>query len=255
MVGTYNRPSSVQSLSSSVVFTARAAFALGTLVPALWLRLARTPDDRDAYRLVQQCARRVVSMAGCRVRLNGLEHLPRGGHAMFIANHASMADAALLLASLPVDFRFVANHVSAAYPILGAAIRRASHHVVDRGSWRSRAQCGGAMLEALEKGQSLLVFPEGMMAEAGRMLPFRSGAFRAAARCGVPVVPIALRGTCDLMPPGRRLLVRAAVAIDVLPPLTAMDASRAAVAALRDQTARVIADRIGAVPASPQAST
>ncbi|MGE0448559.1 MAG: lysophospholipid acyltransferase family protein [Vicinamibacterales bacterium] len=218
--------------------------ALGVLVPPLWIRLSFTRGDRDAYRLVQACARRVVALAGCSVRVTGLEHLPASGHVMLVANHASMADAALLLAALPVDFRFVANHVSAGYPMLGAAIRRASYHIVDRGSWRGRAECAQSMIDALESGQSLLVFPEGRTGEAGRMLPFRNGAFRAAARRGTPVVPIVIRGTRDLMAPGRRLLVRAPVDIDVLRPRVAIDATRASVVALRDETARAIADRL-----------
>lgn len=234
----------MKGFAGSLVFTARAGFALGALVPPLWLRLSRTENDADAHRLVQNCARRVVSLAGCAVRVSGLEHLPATGTAMLVANHASLADAALLLAVLPFDFRFVANHASAAYPILGAAIRRASHHIVDRGSWRSRAACGQSMLDALAHGQSLLVFPEGTTADDGRMLPFRSGAFRAAARSRTAIVPIAVNGTRALMPPGRRLLVPGPIRIEVLPPLRAADSSRVSVAALRDEAARVIAAKL-----------
>jgi len=163
---------------------------------------------------------------------------------MFVANHLSLADAAVLLAALPFDFRFVANHVYAQYPILGAAIRAASAHIVDRGSWRGRADCGDAMTHQLASGRSLRVFAEGTTADDGRMLPFRNGAFRAAARSGRPVVPIAIRGTRELFPPGSFRLANVPIDIELLPPIASTGATRTEVAALRDKTASAIRDRV-----------
>lgn len=229
---------------SSVLFTLRAGVALAALVPPLALRLSLTRDEVRAHRLVQRCARAVIRLAGCQVRVTGLEHVPAASHAMLVANHSSLADAVVLLAALPLDFRFVANHVFAAYPVLGAAIRGASHHIVDRGSWRSRAECGQSMVDALASGRSLLVFPEGTTADAGRMLPFKSGAFRAAARSGAAVVPIAIRGTRDLLPAGATLLSPVAVEIELLPPVYPSGPTREAVAALRDEVVEVIRARL-----------
>ena len=183
-----------------------AAFPLGTAVV----------DSRsgDAFRLVQQCARRVLRLTGCRVLVRNAEHLPTDGHVMLVSNHVSLADAAVLLAALPCDFRFIANHVFAQYPVLGAAIRSASAHIVDRSSWRSRAACGQAMVDALSAGRSPLVFPEGTTADDGQMLPFRSGAFRAAARSGTPVIPIAIFGTGDLLRAGSMWLADVPILIE-----------------------------------------
>jgi 1-acyl-sn-glycerol-3-phosphate acyltransferase len=228
----------------SLLFTLRVAIVLVALLPPLWLVLLCTTDERRAHRLVQGCARMVIRLAGVRLRVSGVEQLPRGGHAMLVANHASLADAAVLLAALPIDFRFIANHVFADYAIVGAAIRRASHHIVDRGSWRSRAECAASMVGALANGRSLLVFPEGTTADRGTMLPFGSGAFRAAARSASPVVPIAIRGTRDLFPAGQRLLSPARVEIEVLPQILPTDASRAGVTRLRDAAASAIRARL-----------
>jgi fatty-acyl-CoA synthase len=228
----------------SLLLTMRAAATLAALVPPLALVLRFTRDERRAHRLVQRCARAVVRLAGCRVRVVGLERMPTQGHAMLVANHASLADAAVLLAALPVDFRFIANHVFAAYPILGAAIRGASHHIVDRGSWRSRADCGRSMVDALAAGRTLLVFPEGTTADDGQLLPFRSGAFRAAARSGTAVVPIAIRGTRQLLRPGTMMLSPATVEIELLPLLRPRGTGRDAVTALRDEAAAAIRERL-----------
>ena len=226
--------------SRSVLFTARVAMVLALLLPPLRFRLLFTRDEGHAFRLVQACARRALRLAGCRVCVANAEHLPASGHAVLVSNHVSLADAAVLLASLPFDFRFVANHVFARYPILGAAIRGASANIVDRSSWRSRAACGQAMVDALSRGRSLLVFPEGTTADDGGMLPFRSGAFRAAARSGTTVVPIAIRGTRELLRSDSMWLADVPIHIELLTPLTATDASREAVADLRNRTAAAI---------------
>jgi 1-acyl-sn-glycerol-3-phosphate acyltransferase len=203
-----------------------------------------TSDPDAAYRLVRQCARRVLSFAGCRVRVANAGVVPQG-QVMFVANHVSLADAAVLLGALPFEFRFVANHVFAAYPILGAAIRAASAHIVDRDSWRSRADCGQTMTDELSGGRSLLVFAEGGTADDGRLRPFKSGAFRAAARSGQPVVPIVIRGTRELFPPDSFRLSNVPIEVEVLTPLAARAASRDAIAELRDRTAAAIRDRLG----------
>ena len=225
----------------SIIFTARVVVVLAVLLPPLWLRLLVTRREQDAFAQVQRCARRVVRALGCRIELRSAGRVPDGETVMFVSNHASIADAAVLIAVLPYDLRFVANHIFAQYPLLGPAIRGASANIVDRGSWRSRADSGRAMVDALARGQSLLVFPEGTTADAGGLLPFRSGAFRAAARTGRRVVPIALRGTRAMMPAGKRLLVNAPVVVEVLEPIAAEGAERDSIARLRDESAAAIA--------------
>ena len=201
-------------------------------------------DQRRAFELVRDCARRVLQLGGCRVRVLKPEVLPAEGAVMLVSNHVSMADAVVLLAALPIDFRFVAGHAYAAYPLLGAAIRGASANIVNRGSWRSRADSGQAMVDALAGGQSLLVFPEGTTADDGRMLPFRNGAFRAAARTLRPVVPIAIRGTREMFPPNAARLSNVPVEIEILPALIPAGHTREAIVELRDRAAAAIRARV-----------
>lgn len=226
------------------MFTARAALALLVLLPPLRLRLLFTKDERRAFRLVQQCARAVLRLAGCRVSLRHVERVPADGAVMFVSNHVSLADAAVLLAFMPFELRFVANHVFARYPLLGAAIRAASAHIVDRESWRSRAECGETMTHALSNGRSLLVFPEGTTSEDGRLRAFRNGAFRAAARSGRPVVPIVIQGTRAMFPPDTYWLSNVPVTVDLLPSLGARAASRDGVHDLKTRAATAMQECI-----------
>jgi 1-acyl-sn-glycerol-3-phosphate acyltransferase len=220
----------------SWLFTVRVALVLAALLPPLRLLLSIVRGDRARFVLVQRCARAVMGLAGCRVHVRHLDRVPDRATVIFVSNHLSVADAAILLAVLPFDFRFVANHVYAAYAVLGAAIRAASAHIVNRESWRSRADSGQTMVDSLQSGQSLLVFPEGGMSPDGRLRPFKNGAFRAAARTGRSIVPIALTGTRELVPPEGYRLRNVTVMVDVLPPIAPADDSREGIATLNQQT-------------------
>ena len=217
---------------------------LALQLPFLWLRLQFVRDEQRAFELVRDCARRVLQLGGCRVRVLNPEAVPTGCPVMLVSNHVSMADAAVLLAALPVDFRFVAGHGYAAYPLLGAAIRGASANIVNRGSWRSRGDSGQAMVDALAGGRSLLVFPEGTTADDGTMLPFRNGAFRAAARTASPVVPIAIRGTREMFPPNAMRLSNVPIEIEILPALIPASHTREAIFELRDRAVAAIRARL-----------
>jgi 1-acyl-sn-glycerol-3-phosphate acyltransferase len=207
------------------------------LLPPLWiLLLLLSRDEAAGFRLVRSFTRTALRLAGCRIRVLHGDRVPSDRPVMLVSNHVSIADAVVLLAALPLDFRFVANHVYARYPLLGAAVRRASANIVDRGSWRSRGDSGKAMVDALSSGRSLLVFPEGTTSDTDAMLPFRSGAFRAAARTACPVVPIALRGTRHLFPNHGFRLANVPIEIELLLPLRAADASRQAAAELQTRT-------------------
>ena len=230
----------------SFLFTFRVVATLGLLLPTLWLRLLVTRDERRRFLLVRACARRVLLAAGCQIRVQVGSGFPSDMTVMYVANHSSLADAAVLLATMPVEIRFVANHVFAQYPILGAAIRASSAHIVDRGSWRSRGECGRTMVAALRARQSLLVFPEGTTSPDGRLLPFRNGAFRAAVACGVPVVPIVLRGTRQMFPPDSRWLRNVTVDVELLAPLQPAAPTRQAIAELKAGAAAAISERLSA---------
>jgi 1-acyl-sn-glycerol-3-phosphate acyltransferase len=114
-------------------------------------------------------------------------------------------DSVAILAALPVDFRAVAKQEVLSWPLVGTAVRRAGHLTVDRFD-TSRGVAGAAhVTEALRRGTSLLIFPEGTRSCGPALLPFRLGAFKAAVDTGRPVVPLHLEGSRRLLRPGWHL--------------------------------------------------
>jgi fatty-acyl-CoA synthase len=215
-------------------FTVRAFVASLVVLPTLWLLVAFAGDAARTNRLVRRGARLLLRLGGLRLTVVGLERLPRDGSVIMVANHSSFLDTVALFAALPIDYRIVVNHVDATRPFLALVNRKAHHIVVDRTSRRSQAQCARTMIDAVERGDSLLLYPEGTRnSELGA---FHGGAFRTAARTGRPIVPVAISGTGYVMPRKVRLMRRAPIVVTILPAIQSgiaddlRDTARAAIA-------------------------
>jgi fatty-acyl-CoA synthase len=189
-----------------------AAYSLYVLLlmlltaPVLKVGLWLTPAGPRTATLLRRLARMMFKAAGCRIRVEGAEHLRGPGPWVLAANHVSNLDSLALLAALPVDFRVVAKQEVSSWPLVGTAVRKAGHLTVDRFDTRRGAEDAARATELLRQGTPVLFFPEGTRAPGLALLPFRLGAFKAAVEAGRPVVPIHIEGTRDILPPGWHLL-------------------------------------------------
>lgn len=226
--------------ATTLLFTAYVWGLLLLTLPPLWVALSVLPGGRLPDRLLKWSARLVIRLSTCRLRIRGIEHLQRCGTAMFVANHASYLDSVVLMAAIPVDYRFVVNHRALTWPLIGLAIRKVGHLVVDRTRLAGRHACALAMRETLRQGMSVLVFPEGTIHRNGDPLAFRLGAFRIAVEGGRPVVPISLRGTRHVLPDGPWVFRRGCLDVTIHEPLEPVANSRQEIVRLRDCARREI---------------
>lgn len=138
---------------------------------------------------------------GVHVTLEGAENLPHGG--MIIApNHQSNFDI-FVVASLPIDFKWVAKKEVRAIPFVGWAMKSMDAYFVKRDRSGSDLEVMKKVEEDLRSGKSILIFPEGTRTRTGEMLPFKKGAFRTAQNSGVPLCPIGIKGTYTIAPAGQ----------------------------------------------------
>jgi 1-acyl-sn-glycerol-3-phosphate acyltransferase len=135
------------------------------------------------------------------------------------ANHSSYLDAAARLAAVPGDFRFVAKRELAARPIIGTVLEKAAHPTVERAALLRSVADAERVAARLRAGDSLLFFPEGTFVREPGILPFRLGAFKAAVDAGCPVVPVAIRGTRQILHADTRLPKPGRIAIVIGEPL------------------------------------
>jgi 1-acyl-sn-glycerol-3-phosphate acyltransferase len=168
------------------------------------------PRGRWPYRCAVQWSRGWLRCAGVRLQIEidpaEAERLDREGPWVILANHQSLLDIPVLLASLPVPVRFLAKRSLFRIPVFGQAIAAAGFIPVDRGN---RERAGRAFVRALhqiERGSSVLVFPEETRSPTGEILPFKRGALLMALRSGVPLVPVGISGTQEIQAKGSLLV-------------------------------------------------
>lgn len=160
--------------------------------------LLRRPDD-TVHRVARFWGNAVLFLSGVRVRVEGLENIPRGIPVIFMSNHQGNYDIFTLLGRIPVQFRWIAKKEVFAIPLLGPAMRKAGYISIDR---QDRTRAIGSMDEAAAKirqGNSVMTFPEGTRSPDGVIRPFKKGSFYLALQSGVPIVPVTILGSREVM--------------------------------------------------------
>ncbi|MEO5338833.1 MAG: AMP-binding protein, partial [Magnetospirillum sp. WYHS-4] len=170
------------------------ALALALLaLPALWLA-----GMAGSWRVARGLLGLLRRLAGLRLTVEGPERLPADG-AMVVANHASYLDAFLLTLALPGPLVFVAKAELAGAWLLRRPLERMGVVFVDRLDRARGAEDATRLADLAGSGNRLAVFPESTFTRFPGLLPFRMGAFLAAAEANVPVVPVALRGSRSVL--------------------------------------------------------
>ena len=145
-------------------------------------------------------ARSLLAIAGVRVRVEGLENLTPGASYVFASNHLSYMDTPVILTHIPADFRFMAKDGLFKIPLLGTHLGQAGHIPVPRHDPRAAVKTMTLAAETIRtRNISLLIFPEGGRSADGVLQPFKDGAAYIAIKAGVPVVPLAISGTHEIL--------------------------------------------------------
>lgn len=169
------------------------------------------------YRWGMAVLRLGVRAAGIRVRVMGLENVPREP-SILMSNHLSNLDPPVLLPVIPGMASVMLKRSLMRIPLLGTAMRMGRFVPVARGHSREEAvQSVAAAAEALRYGLHLMVFPEGTRSPDGQLLPFRKGAFFLATETGAPIVPVVIHGTARMMARGSLRVVPGEAVVEFLP--------------------------------------
>ena len=179
--------------------------------------------DRRGY-FAHRCARAwswlILRTTGVRVSVDGLERLTPGTTYVFVSNHQSIYDIPVIFASLPYQLRIIAKASLASFPVLGWHLRRGGHLFVDR-RHPDRADILKRWRSLVSEGLSLIIFAEGTRSATGHVARFKAGGFLLAVEAGVPIVPIAVIGTRQVMPKGRLRTEPADVSLVIHDPIPA----------------------------------
>lgn len=192
------------------------AFSLAALFALLVTILV--PGQHRRQRLAALAAKSIFVLARVDVEVVGIDELP-GNDCVIVANHASYIDGFLLKGYLPARFNFVIKGEMRDIPVVHFLLRRCGAKFVERNSHAGSARDARQIVKAAKDGESLAFFPEGTFRKEPGVGRFRPGAFVAAVRGQLPVVPIAISGTRKMLPAGRMMPWPNALKIRVLPPI------------------------------------
>ena len=151
-------------------------------------------------------SRDILRAAGTPVVFEGLENIPRDQPVIYASNHSSMFDIWALFATLPGSVRFVAKRELFRIPLLGRAMLAVGHVPIDRSARKSAFEAYDEAARMIRSGTSVVVFPEGTRSRTGELLPFKNAPFGLAIAAQVPIVPVYVHHTFEILPKGGRRL-------------------------------------------------
>jgi 1-acyl-sn-glycerol-3-phosphate acyltransferase len=177
------------------------ALPVAALVGFPWTFLTR--DISFLYRISMWGAWTGVKLAGVKVETVGLEKLDPSLTYIFMSNHTSNLDPPILLPLIPRRTSVMAKKELFSYPILGETMRLGALVPVDRGNRDAGIAAVHDAAEVVRQGINMTIYVEGKRSFDGKLLPFKKGPFYLAMECRVPVVPVTIVGTHELMPKAR----------------------------------------------------
>ena len=178
-----------------VVLTTAACIVLAPL----WIfGLAWTPGGY----IGKFWANALLLSAGVKVKAFGMENIHPYKKYIFVSNHVSHFDILVLLATLPPYYRFLAKRELFQIPIFGWALYFAGHIPVDRAKRGDFQKILDQTGNVLKKGISVHFFAESTRSPDGKIYPFKPGAILLAQQTRVPIIPVGVRGTRDILPKG-----------------------------------------------------
>lgn len=206
----------VVSIFRAIVFGAWTGLMSSLAIPA-----ALVSPGRWVPWVAQRWGRGALALMGVTLEVEGAETLDEQAH-VIMANHTSHFDVVCLWASLKRPIRMVAKRELTLIPIFGWALALGAAIVIDRGNREKAMRSMARARRALDRGHSVLLFPEGTRTPPGTLGPLKKGPFHLALGARASVLPIGLEGTGDVLAkgdwrihPGRvRLRLGAPIATD-----------------------------------------
>jgi 1-acyl-sn-glycerol-3-phosphate acyltransferase len=198
---------------------ALATIVLGTTVIVAALLGVEDKPNGVYDKIPRWWSKAVLFVVGIKVRVHGMENLKAGEPYIFASNHVSWFDVPSLAKTLPRN-RFVAKSELFKVPIFGRAMRAAGMIEIQRENRKAAFGAYDVAAERIRGGKSVVVFPEGTRGHAYPLRPFKKGPFVLAIAAGVPIIPIIIHGTIEVMPRNSLWVHSGTVDVHLLEPVS-----------------------------------
>lgn len=163
-------------------------------------------------------AKTFMFLTGSEVEVKGGHYIP-DGPVLFASNHEGDFDIPVLIGAIDKPFGFISKIEVKKVPVLSGWMEAIQCVFLDR---KNRQKAAGSItsgVDLLNKGHSLVIFPEGTRSKGGPIGLFKAGGFRLAKDSGVPIIPISIEGTADVFEKNGRLVKPAKIKVTICPPI------------------------------------
>ena len=185
-----------------------------------------TRTGNPVHIVARKWARSILFASRIKVTVNGLANIDPTQSYVYMSNHQSNFDIPVLLAYLPVQFRWLAKAELFKIPIFGRAMRGAGYVKIDRFNQESAFESINEAAAKMKNGVSVMIFPEGTRSRDGKIRSFKKGGFVMALDAGVPIVPIVLKGTWAIMEKSSLKINNGEVSLNIESPIATADYTR-----------------------------
>jgi len=216
--------------------------AIATSLGSLWgvvLRLLDPTGDR-VLDLARAWSGWVTSFAGVTIVVDNRAKLVPEQPYVFMANHASSLDIWAMFIVVPRRIRMIAKKQLGRIPLLGWVMWAGRFIFIDRQNGVAARRSIDLAGQRIHNGDSVVIFPEGTRTRDGTLGPFKKGGFHLAVKAGVPIVPVALKGTRALMPRGSLLLRSGTIKAIIGEPVPTQGLSDEERASLNDRVRAIV---------------
>lgn len=210
-----------------------------------WMNKFSPREKRDAAvdRIVRNWARRLLFIAGAKVKVTGTENIPTDRTCVFASNHQSFFDILVLLAYLDKPHALLSKASIGKVPLIRLWMREIHCVYVDRADMKAGIEAINKMIEVINDGYSAIIFPEGTRSKTGEIGEFKGGAFKVAQKTGAPIIPVAIDGTAALFERnGGHWIKPGKVNMAVLAPIETEGMGRAEFKELPARTQQLVTD-------------
>jgi len=197
-----------------------SAVIILTLIYAPLTFLAALFFRRFARRMSRGWNNNILRIGGVSVSVIGGEKINRKERYVFVSNHQSALDIPIIYTGLGEQISFIAKKELFMIPIFGWGMWAVGHISIDRGNARkAHASIANAVRKLNKENVSLILFPEGTRSKDGKVLDFKTASFTLAIQAGVKLVPVAIKGAIDCLPPKSNRIVPGRVILEIGDPI------------------------------------
>jgi 1-acyl-sn-glycerol-3-phosphate acyltransferase len=192
----------------SIIDSVRVLGAMARITAPTLVEMARGALDRESVDdRARWFGRRVIELLNVDLHATGADRVPAGRAYVYMSNHQSHLDIPILYATLPSPtIRMLAKKELFQIPLWGQGLRAAEFVEVDRSNHARAVRSIEQAAQLIRDGVSIWIAPEGTRSRDGRIGKLKKGGFHLALETGTPIVPVAIRGTIDMLRRGGKAM-------------------------------------------------